>query len=234
MLENKNAHGEHSMELIPVLDLLGGVVVHARGGAREHYRPIQTPLSESAEPQAVLSGLLRLHAFRTIYLADLDALMGRIGQSTRVVDLAIRFPHLRFWVDGGCAGLKNGAYPSNVTSIFGTESIGADDLAELTNCKEPFVLSLDYRNGELLGDPAVLQHPELWPERVILMSLSYVGQNQGPDFLRLEEFRRLHPRVALFAAGGVRHEEDLLRLQSLGVAGVLLASALHSGVLSFS
>ena len=33
------------MEIIPVVDLKGGVVVRARMGQREEYRPIETPLS---------------------------------------------------------------------------------------------------------------------------------------------------------------------------------------------
>ena len=59
---------------IPVIDLKGGVVVRARHGDRASYRPIETPLSRTSEPLDVVAGLLSLHPFRTLYVADLDAI----------------------------------------------------------------------------------------------------------------------------------------------------------------
>ncbi|MBC8130797.1 MAG: nickel transporter, partial [Rhizobiaceae bacterium] len=35
--------------------------------------------------------------------------------------------------------------------------------------------------------------------------------------------------TAVFAAGGVRDEDDLMRLEKAGIAGALVASALHDG-----
>ena len=47
-------------EIIPVIDLMGGVVVHARSGERDSYRPLTSPLAASAEPAEVVRGLLTL------------------------------------------------------------------------------------------------------------------------------------------------------------------------------
>ena len=63
---------------------------------------------------------------------------------------------------------------------------------------------------------------------------------------RLNDPDQLHPQFrkalaalleragarAVFAAGGVRGEDDLARLRAIGVAGVLVATALHDGRLS--
>src|SRR5262245_9451555 len=62
------------MEVIPVIDLRGGVVVRARMGQRDHYRPIETPLSATSDAVDVTRGLLSLFPFRTLYVADLDAI----------------------------------------------------------------------------------------------------------------------------------------------------------------
>ncbi len=62
------------MQIIPVIDIKNGVVVHARAGDRASYRPIETPLASSAEPLAVIEGLLSLFPFDTLYLADLDGI----------------------------------------------------------------------------------------------------------------------------------------------------------------
>ncbi len=36
--------------VIPVLDLKDGVVVHARGGKRADYRPLETPFGTANDP----------------------------------------------------------------------------------------------------------------------------------------------------------------------------------------
>ena len=63
------------MQVIPVLDLIGGLVVRARMGDRDAYRPIETPLSPTPDPVAVAEGLMRLGSFPTLYIADLDAII---------------------------------------------------------------------------------------------------------------------------------------------------------------
>ena len=54
-----------AMEVIPVLDLKGGVVVHARMGQRDQYRPIETPLAPTSKPADVARGLLAIYPFTT-------------------------------------------------------------------------------------------------------------------------------------------------------------------------
>src|SRR4051794_12930086 len=91
------------MEIIPVIDLKDGVVVRARMGRRDQYRPIETPLSPTSDPGAVVDGLLSLYAFRTVYIADLDAIDGREDHCTVVAQLRERHPQLALWVDNGTA-----------------------------------------------------------------------------------------------------------------------------------
>ncbi len=62
------------MRVIPVLDLLGGKVVRARMGDRASYRPIESPLSPTSDAVDVVRGLLAVHPFQTLYVADLDAI----------------------------------------------------------------------------------------------------------------------------------------------------------------
>jgi len=56
----------------------------------------------------------------------------------------------------------------------------------------------------------------------------------GPDWRRVEETLARAGDRAVYAAGGVRSEEDVLTLKELGAAGVLVASALHEKNVGFS
>lgn len=89
------------MEIIPVIDVMGGVVVRARMGQREQYRPIVTPLSATNDPVDVARGLLSIHAFKTLYVADLDAIAGRQDNRAALIRLRAQFPQLALWVDNG-------------------------------------------------------------------------------------------------------------------------------------
>jgi len=214
------------LQIIPVIDVMGGVVVHAKKGRRDSYRPLQTPLCEGATPRAVIDGLLGLHAFKTVYIADLDALTGQGNHRVLLAGLQRDYPGLRFWVDQGLDAPVGRAVP-----VIGSESLGGEGLDALHCPDGGFILSLDFMGERLLGPVSLLDEPDRWPETVIIMSLSRVGANAGPDFRRLEEFRSRRPDKRIIAAGGVRDAADLQRLDGLGIGGVLLASALHSGAL---
>ena len=83
------------MRIIPVIDLMGGEAVRAIAGRRAEYRPLETPLAASSDPCAVAEGFLRLYPFKTIYLADLDAIMERGGNERALARLAAAFPKHR-------------------------------------------------------------------------------------------------------------------------------------------
>jgi phosphoribosylformimino-5-aminoimidazole carboxamide ribotide isomerase len=227
-----------SFAIIPVLDLKGGHVVRARAGDRANYRPISTPLAAGSEPNQVLAGLLGLAAFSTIYVADLDAI-GRTGSHRREIARLRDAAHLSVWVDGGFASARDARWATEdrLVPVFGSETLaGIEETKEIIETLGPdgFVLSLDYRGGRLMG-PAEIEHRrEFWPNRIILMTLDRVGMNEGPATSELEGLALTARPRKIFAAGGVRSEKDLDDLAKAGVAGALVASALHDGRLTAS
>jgi phosphoribosylformimino-5-aminoimidazole carboxamide ribotide isomerase len=96
------------------------------------------------------------------------------------------------------------------------------------------ILSLDFREGEFLGPPALLQQPGRWPQRLIAMNLARVGSGLGPDLARVRLLRTLAPAARVYAAGGVRSASDLHDCRRTGASGALVASSLHDGRLSAS
>jgi HisA/HisF family protein len=221
-----------SFSIVPVLDLKRGEVVHARAGDRSRYEPLRSPLAPSSEPGAVLRGLLSLAPFRRFYIADLDAIEGRGSHGVLVAALARQHPGVEFWLDAGfaTAAAARAAASPGLVAVLGTETLAsAVELAEAGRDAAGCVLSLDYRGERFLGPAEAEAEAELWPDRVIVMTLSRVGSGTGPDLARLGEAVRRAGSRHIFAAGGVRDAQDLSRLAALGVAGALVATSLHDG-----
>ena len=67
---------------------------------------------------------------------------------------------------------------------------------------------------------------------MIVMTLTRVGMDEGPDLDRIAAISARARDRKIFAAGGVRGGEDLVALARCGAAGALVASALHDGRLN--
>ena len=215
------------MHVIPVIDLIDGLVVRAKLGDRDAYRPIQTPLSRTADPVDVVRGLLTLAAFPTLYVADLDAIRGRSDNFTALARIKTAFPAVELWIDNGAADEAGLAE----TRAYGAPVLGSESQrdAALVEAAKGALLSLDFRGDAFQGPPDLLARPQIWPDRVIVMTLGRVGGDAGPDVERLTALRAQAGRRRLYAAGGVRDRTDLDALKAAGAAGALVASALHEG-----
>lgn len=220
------------MEVIPVIDLLNGVVVHAQKGQRNHYSPIRSALCRVSKPKVVVSSLLSIFPFKTIYIADLNALM-KTGDNNPVIQSFLEnYPNKKFWVDQGLAMDQKFSSAQNLTPVIGSESVTADTVNDFKTVSLDFVLSLDFQADRMLGYERLFYDSDLWPDKVIIMSLSKVGTDCGPDIGRLKYFQNHWPDTSFIAAGGLRDETDLELLHNNGIKTVLTATALHSGKLT--
>ncbi|MGO9759532.1 MAG: HisA/HisF-related TIM barrel protein [Roseiarcus sp.] len=220
------------MVVIPVIDLVEGQVVHARRGDRDAYRPMVSPLSRTSDPVDVVGGLLSLHAFTTLYVADLDSILQRGDNCGTLQRLHAAFPALRLWIDNGAN--DSTALAAVLDRDFGVPVVGSESqhdgaLIAAHRRSDRVILSLDFRNERFLGPRGVLESPDTWPNRVIVMNLARVGGEAGPDFDRLRAIRTIAGAHAVFAAGGLRDSRDLADCEALGCAGALVATALHDG-----
>ena len=77
-----------AMEIVPVIDLKGGIVVHARRGQRAEYAPLRSPLVEGCDAVTVARALGAVCRTRRLYVADLDALGGAPVAETTLAALA--------------------------------------------------------------------------------------------------------------------------------------------------
>jgi phosphoribosylformimino-5-aminoimidazole carboxamide ribotide isomerase len=220
------------MDIIPVLDLRGGIVVRARMGQRDQYRPLESPLSPTSDPINVMRGLYSVYPFKTFYIADLDAIMGMGNNEAVLRRLKAEFPAAVFWVDNGVCDLSsawNWLDAGLGHLVVGSESQQDMALMQRLSQHDRVVLSLDFRDQAFQGPPALLDDVASWPGKLIVMTLARVGSGAGPDLDRLCEIRDIAAGRDIYAAGGVRDSADIAVLKSAGISGALVATSLHDG-----
>jgi phosphoribosylformimino-5-aminoimidazole carboxamide ribotide isomerase len=232
------------MRVLPVIDLKGGVAVHAVRGDRERYRPLRSRIREGSDPVALTRAVRDRFGLDELYVADLDAIAGGAGSPDVVAALAREG---RVMVDAGAATATAVARLLDLgvaRVVIGTESLPDAEAfrrlrTELPDA--PLVLSLDLRGGQVLSpDPALAgigaaaalaRLADAGAREAIVLDLMRVGSGEGPDATLLGELHSRFPDVELLAGGGVRHAADLSALADAGAAGALVATALHGGAI---
>jgi len=217
-----------------------GQVVHAMGGERHQYRPIESGLCAGSNALDIACALLELYPFPALYIADIDAIQKNGGNAAVIEKLHQRFPCLELWVDSGIADVSSFVAWQKQRlghAVIGSESFPESALlsAVCTSGDALYpLLSLDFKDAHFNGEQRLLNDPGLWPEHVIVMMLARVGILHGPDIDQLSALMLRAPHKKLYAAGGVRSAHDLARLARAGAYGALLASALHQRLISAS
>ena len=234
------------MRVVPVIDLLDRMVVRGVGGRRDEYRPIVSSLASSAEPGVVAAALQRHFGLNRIYVADLDAIV----RGKRDVESwqAIAAAGMQLTID---AGLKNADEANQLMELLAAGFPAAElviglesweQIADLANFqqKKAAVFSLDLKHGTPLTKDTTRRSAtalEIVAEvyrhglrQLIVLDLADVGSGQGTSTLPLIQQIRAHwPDLQIIAGGGIRGPADLRELRSAGIAGALVASALHDG-----
>ena len=238
------------MQIVPVIDILGGVVVRAIGGRRDDYRPLITILTDDVSPLAIARAMAVKVNSTTIYVADIDAI---VSDQTNI-DLIAILSNAGFevWADLGIASdeqLHQFDPGSQAIPVLGSETLR--HLTTLNRAIDRFgpngvIASVDLQNGKLLGrwnqwgfqqcPDAIGYVAEAYRRgvrRFIVLDLAAVGEGRGVPTLELcRDVKTTYPDIELIAGGGIRNRDDVESLNRVGVAGVLVSTAIHAGTLS--
>jgi len=235
------------LQVVPVIDLKGGLAVHARAGERAQYRPVSPEIAPAGCPVELARWYLAQFGPRPLYLADLDAIAGSPPAASVYAEIqALGGP---LWVDAGVATFEQAAAVGRRlfahgegAVIVGLETLGGED-ALSSSLKEfgpkRVIFSLDLREGRPLGgadawrgssplEIAARCH-ELGVRRMILLDLARVGTRKGAAGDPLWQLVAGVAGVEWSVGGGVAGAEELVELGRQGASHVLAATALHAG-----
>ena len=222
--------------------------MHARGGARAQYAPVQSVAGRPIDPgsaRTLAEVYTDVLGITELYAADLDAILHRRPQHNLTKSLTkLRTP---LWLDAGIKTVDDARDAMGVgahRTIVALETLPSFDALSAICAAlgdDRVVFSLDVRDGNpILNAEAQIEsnHP---PEElarmaavagasaVIVLDLARVGTGSGIDCDLLERVRASAPDVTLVAGGGVRGWDDLVQLSSAGCDAALVATALHIG-----
>ncbi|MEE9332314.1 MAG: HisA/HisF-related TIM barrel protein [Methylophilaceae bacterium] len=228
------------MHIIPVIDLLNGTIVHAKKGERSCYAPMTSCLTKSSQPLDIVKAFMDIYPFKTLYIADLNAIQALENTGANHINIIAEinavFPDVELWVDAGITTIRNAKKWAalQVNPVLGSESFStlAQYQSLASSFNNAFTLSLDFPPQGYKGPSVLIQSSQYWPSNIIVMSLAKVGTNSGIDTETIKSIMAKTNHHAIYAAGGIRHSEDVDQLKQLGVKGCLLASALHNKQIS--
>jgi phosphoribosylformimino-5-aminoimidazole carboxamide ribotide isomerase len=220
------------MRCILACDLKGGNVVKGVRGEREIYRPISesSRIVHTSDPV----DMIREIGPRETYIADLDRITGT-GDHLKVIRVLSGMTGTM--ADIGVSGMPDFKMALNASrlAILGTETASLNVIEQCQG--ERTVVSLDMKHGKTMyADPALAMAPldvlkllnGLELDSVILLDVGRVGSGEGVDvpFVTAAISASKHD---IIIGGGVRDVTDLELLESCGVAGAIIASAVHDG-----
>lgn len=236
-----------NLKVIPVIDILNGKAVHAVRGKRSEYQPLQSVLCDSTEPLEVAKAFKRL-GFHELYVADLDAIID-CSLDFQVFKQIADKTGLDLMVDAGITSLERAKILlENAVSkmVIGTETLRNKNFvgeALKTFGSSRVVVSLDLKGDRVLtrsgfdtsADPMRLlgDFRNSGVTQVIVLDLARVGSGEGVNIGFLKKALEI-ASMDVYVGGGVRSLADLMELRDLGVSGVLVATALHSGKISLA
>ena len=187
------------MRVLGVLDLLAGRAVHARGGLRERYAPVDRfggiPI-EAGDALALARAYLERSGVRELYAADLDAIMRGSPQDALVSGLTRLGVSL--WLDAGVTSARAAARAISLgvaVVVVGLETLPSFEvLGEICDTigGERVAFSLDLRGGQPVSDDTVAgagdsvlrlaeRAASAGAAAIIVLDLARVGTGQGLD-----------------------------------------------------
>ncbi|MFX1376478.1 MAG: HisA/HisF-related TIM barrel protein [Promethearchaeota archaeon] len=232
--------------IIPVLDILNSVVVHAVRGERDDYKPLKSNLFHSSNPLEILNVLKNNFKFVDIYIADLDAIINKKPNFTLLSEI-LQISGLDIIIDPGIinsSDIQRFSQYSINKIIIGLETIQSLDVVKEALSllgHNRLIVSIDmYKETVLTEAKGLINKTPLeiinlvetiGIKELILLDLFRVGQKIGgipPHYLNIRDSFNGN----IYVGGGIKDYEDILSYKQHNFTGVLIATALYDGTIN--
>ncbi|MCS7116863.1 MAG: 1-(5-phosphoribosyl)-5-[(5-phosphoribosylamino)methylideneamino]imidazole-4-carboxamide isomerase [Nitrososphaerales archaeon] len=228
------------MEVWPSIDLMDGKVVRLTRGDPSSMKVY------SDEPSSVAKNWMDL-GVDGLHIVDLDATLGRGCNRPSILSI-VKSVDIPVQVGGGIRDSKyakelfeEGVYRVVLGTLAFKNPIELKGLLREYG-SERVMVALDYRSGIVMVDgwrrstefsliDALNRFKGEGVKLFLLTSIDRDGGLSGPDLSTIESIRGVKG-VEIFASGGVRSIEDMIKLRDLGVRGVILGKALYEGTIN--
>jgi len=236
--------------IIPVLDLMIGQVVWAKGGDRGAYVPVHSQLTQSSNPVEVAKSIFNQTGCDCLYLANIDSFAGATPISAVYRELTEA--GFSLWIDADWISSLHSddrvdqildlSQSPDIQLVFSTETLSSWDefsiIEGLVNSGLRPIFSLDLRDGKVIAKSEELATTSplemvsrAWAAGVrdmIVLDLRSVGTSSGATTEELiREIVQELPDVRIVSGGGVRDGDDAQKLLTAGCQNVLVATAIH-------
>jgi phosphoribosylformimino-5-aminoimidazole carboxamide ribotide isomerase len=228
------------MIVIPAIDLRGGRAVRLTQG---------DPANETTyayEPTEVATRF-QTEGARRLHVVDLDAALGE-GNNRQRVEAICRAVQVPVQVGGGIRSHDDIAEILSLGAkrvILGTAAAADPTFVRkaVEEHAEAIVVAIDVRGGRVMVrgwkeegpaiEDAIPSLDDAGAPRFLVTSIARDGTLKGPDTKLYERILELTD-TSVIASGGVRHAEDVWRLQDMGCEAVVTGKALYEKSLKLS
>jgi phosphoribosylformimino-5-aminoimidazole carboxamide ribotide isomerase len=233
-----------AFRIVPVVDVKNGIAVHAVKGQRDAYSPVNCAWCKDGDVTTLIRGYKENFGLHDLYIADLDAITVKKPNKAIYKDI-LSIVDGEAMIDAGItsiADFRKIASAGFESVILGSESIPTISLlADIIEQNEhATIVSLDVKGGTVLSPARQLASTRiqdafriidgLAPSAIIFLDMSGVGARTGINPVAKELAREAS--VPLYLGGGISSASDVLEARAAGFAGVLVATALQSGLIS--
>jgi phosphoribosylformimino-5-aminoimidazole carboxamide ribotide isomerase len=225
------------IEIIPAIDIIDGKCVRlAQGDYEQKTVYDENPLEVAKRFEA--AGLKRLH------LVDLDGakaehivnhkVLEEISTHTELIidfggglksdkDLEVAFNSGAQMVTGGSIAVKE-----RETFLHWLEKYGPDKIILGADAKDGMIAVSGWQESTALHViDFISQYYKKGVKKVISTDIERDGMLEGPSFVLYQEIKIILPEVEIVASGGISSMSDILKLNEMGIPGVITGKALY-------
>lgn len=236
-----------TFRIIPVLDILNGIAVHAKKGERKEYRSLHSKLFKTTNPVEIISKLKDL-SFHEFYIADLDSILSK-RPNLKIYEQILALGNVDLMLDIGIENREDLKIFDQLginKIILGLETISNLDIVKNSLHKygnNSIIISVDMYEGSVISNNRVIEKMTIFDlietfnsigiKEIILLDLFKVGTKVGGIPKKYLEIKDLFNNRIL-VGGGIRDIQDVKLYKQKGFDGVILATALYDGTIRIS